>query len=110
MDKYLALDFGGSGLKSAVISEDFKIEKYERFDPPLESIDKFINICHMIVKKNGNIKGLAISLPGRIDDRSGYVYSAGMYKKIYNVNLIIELQEKIDLPISIINDANAAIF
>ena len=113
----IALDVGGSSVKSAVIIDNGKIIE----DVTITSIDSKVGaenllsvFVEIILKKlNSSIKGIAIGFPGPFDYEEGicWIVNLTKYEALYGLNLKIELTNLLGVKIPILfrNDAEAAI-
>lgn len=113
MDKYLLIDNGGTQIKYALAYEDGSIIENACFDTPSRklsnALDLYFEGIDKVVEKyaNQDIKGVAISCPGRIDD-NGVCLDAGALPYFINVNFVEEFQRRYNLKASIENDAKCA--
>ena len=104
---YLVIDFGGTLAKYSVMTENADIISQSEKPAPLSSKDEFLDfICDLFTEENANqaLSGIAISMPGVIDGDTGYVKTAGAYKKLYEMDLTGDLKDRIPVPISVEND------
>lgn len=109
MKKYLTLDIGGSAIKYALIQEDLTILNKDSIPTPMDTLDNFIETIGKIYDEVKDvIEGIAISMPGIIDPRIGYNYTAGALKYIKNLNTVELLQKRCPVNITIGNDAKCA--
>lgn len=66
--KVLALDFGGSSVKYAVVDENGKMEYRGKKPAPLDSPEQFVDTVNEIYEPvKDQVAGIGISLPGNID-------------------------------------------
>ncbi len=109
--KLLALDFGGTFVKRALIDEAARISEKGKDPAPLESLDQFLQyISDTADRYRNEIEGIAVSLPGVIDTETGFVYFAGRYTGIILLKELGKMiEEKTGLRVTIENDAKAAI-
>ncbi len=111
MMKYLALDFGGTFVKHCLMDDDANITERGEIPAPLESSDAFVKVITDLYEQyKGKVDGVAISMPGVIDTKTGYLYSAGAYTAAMGrKNLFELLKGKVDVPVSVENDGKSAI-
>ena len=77
MDHYLVLDIGGSHIKYAVMTEESILEKGEVVTP-LDTSEHLIETLVTLIRRfEGRVKGLAMSVPGRINTREGIMHTGG---------------------------------
>lgn len=109
--KFLAMDFGGTFVKYCLMDEDANMSENGQYPAPLSSEEEWVDSTVTLYEKyKGQVDGVAISLPGVVDCESGYLYSAGAYTgTMKNKNVYDLLKDKIDVPVSIENDAKSAI-
>lgn len=108
MDKYLALDIGGSAIKYAFCSIDGDFFKQGEVPVPMDGIDQLIETIYDLKNKEENIKGIAISMPGVIDTKKGIAHSGGALSYIVDIPLVSLLEKKCMVPVTIGNDAKCA--
>lgn len=109
--KFLAMDFGGTFVKYCLMDEEANMSEHGQYPAPLSSVEEWVNSTVDLYNKfKGEVEGVAISMPGVLDTESGYLYSAGAYTPTMKDKNIYELlKDKIDVPVSIENDAKSAI-
>ena len=109
MALYIGIDIGGTAIKGVLIDESGKL--YGEDSVPTSTgegiVNSIIALCNRLMKTGGDIKGIGIGCAGVIDSAEGKVVLA---KNLYlsDFPLVKLLKEKIDLPVKITNDANAA--
>jgi len=111
MNKYLALDLGGTFLKAAIIDEDINIlDKWKTDTSKALSIDDIMNVFDVTIKGHlDGCKAIAISCPGRIDVNRGVMVTAGKFDDFMNgFELAKVLEDKYHLPVSVDNDGKCA--
>lgn len=108
----IGIDIGGSHIGIGVVDSNGRIvEKIEKRLMEKEkrdikkSIEDYIILNSLEFMKKYKIESLGIAMPGTSID--GVILSSGNVG-IKNYNLTEKLQEKIDLPITIKNDAKCA--
>lgn len=107
---YACLDIGGTSIKTAVLDEKGNlikrgnIEVRHNFNELMDSIILFIDG----VKSEYDIKGVAISSPGAVDTVTGIVGGASAIPCIHGPNFKEIIRERVNLSVSIENDANCA--
>lgn len=108
----IGIDIGGSHIGIGIVDKNGKIvEKIEKRLTVVEkknikkSIEEYIVSNSLEFMKKYKIESLGIAMPGTSID--GVILSSGNVG-IKNYNLTEKLQEKIDLPITIKNDAKCA--
>ena len=106
----IGIDIGGTFIKGAVVTpkgdiQDFFTLPVEIGETPEETINKLI----IQIKKINypNINGVGIGCPGTVDSDTGVVEFAPNIGWT-NVHIKEMIEEALDLPVHITNDANAA--
>lgn len=107
---YACLDIGGTSIKVAV--SDIEGNLFEKgllniLNEQSEFIDTIVSWIEK-VKADYEIKGVAISAPGAVNTKTGIVGGCSAVPCIHGPNWKKVLGEKVNLPISIENDANCA--
>lgn len=111
MALYIGIDVGGTTIKAALIDKEGKL--YGEDSVPTGNGEQIVEgiavLCNrFIAKANGEqIVGVGIGCPGLIDAENGTVVFAGNLR-LKNFPLVSMVKEKVNLPIRITNDANAA--
>lgn len=106
----LAMDFGGTQLKAALISDD--LEKMEHLPvqaSPKDKTETLDKIDNLVLPYLEQISGLAVSLPGTVDTDQGIVYHGGSLAFLHEWHLKAELEKKYTKPVVAINDGKAAV-
>ena len=107
--KKLVLDIGGTLIKYAVMDKEAKIFQRGEFPTPLDSIESLMKkITELYNSLKDEVNGIAISMPGNIDTKTGQIYSPGALDYNANVNIIDKIHEQIDVPVSVENDGKSA--
>lgn len=102
--KCLAFDFGGSYLKYALIDENANLTEKGEMPSPAAGVDAFVDAIKSVYQKYADqVEGIAISMPGNLDDNTGYARTAGALLDMYGQN-IFDLLKDIPVPVSVEND------
>ena len=108
MKKYISFDVGGTDVKHALIDENGKILNKISYKTP-DNIEDFIDSVVEITKNYKEfIEGIALSLPGAVNNSLGIVGGCSALPYIHGPNIKKLLLEKIGFPIHMENDANCA--
>jgi len=108
MEQYLVMDVGGSHIKYALMTEDDIIEKGEVVTP-MDGSDSFVaELVRLYNTYEGKVQGVALSLPGRIDDGKGIMHTGGWLDYIHDYPLKAALAKHIKVKISMENDGKCA--
>ncbi|MGN1343774.1 MAG: ROK family protein [Traorella sp.] len=107
--KKLVIDIGGTFIKYALMDDDANIYEKGSTKTPQDSLAELIDAIYLIYKQYQNdVDGIALSLPGNIDSDTGLIYSPGALTYNANVNIIDEIHQRINLPVSVENDGKSA--
>lgn len=110
MKKYGAIDIGGTGIKYAVVSEQFEILK--TWSVPTNPFDKISEFADYLIQNSNEInelENIGISAPGVIDEQGNFlICHGGNASVLHQNNLIKELSKKWDKHITVVNDGKAA--
>ncbi|MGT2906334.1 ROK family protein [Streptococcus dentiloxodontae] len=108
MAAYLTIDIGGTFIKYGLVTSFYKLDCTDKVRTP-DNLEGFKNTLSTIAKKYQNsIQGIAISCPGEINKRTGLVFRGGLIPYLKNLPLSKWLNQETNLPVSVINDADAA--
>ena len=108
---YLAIDVGGTFVKYAVITDQCDILIKEKTPTKQDSLEIFIDLLVEIYEKvatDVEIDGVALSMPGIIDSKRGFMYTGGSLFCISNVNIVEILEKRLNVPVTVENDAKCA--
>ncbi|MDD5312350.1 MAG: ROK family protein [Dehalococcoidia bacterium] len=114
-DPVIAIDIGGTKFIAAVIEPGGRIISRQYChtladEGPARVIQRLVNSVHNIKNKarNQNIGRIAVAVAGTIDIRNGVVVESPNLPRWHNVRLGDILFNEFGIPVSLINDANAA--
>lgn len=106
----LAIDFGGTQVKSALVSEDFVLEKSLPTQSFPQTLDQALDIIdHSVTSVEVALSGIAISVPGTVDTEEGVIYHVGLLRFFHGIRVKETLQAKYHLPVAALNDGKAAV-
>lgn len=110
MSNYLAIDVGGTNIKYAIMDEKGNIYENGKENTPSDSLDEFWKVIFKIIDayQSDNLKGVAFSIPGKVDTSTGTVYFGGVLTYLDTICFKQVVGEKYDLVVSVQNDAKAA--
>lgn len=107
---YICLDIGGTSIKTAISDEYGNLINKSKL-PISQELDELVEIMVNYIndsKEKYSIKGVAISSPGAVDSKTGIVHGISAIPCIHGIEWKKILQERVNLNISIENDANCA--
>ena len=110
MKKYLCIDVGGTASKYGIANEEGLLFSSDSITTPKKSIEEFYDALDSIVLPVLQmISGIAMSMPGRIENRTGHVYTGGAISSyMTDVPLGTLLSQRYHLPVAIENDGKCA--
>lgn len=106
----LALDYGGSSVKYAIVNERAEMEITGSGPAALESTEAFLeSVSNLYNQYQNQIDGIALSLPGFINPISGEHFGSGVYSDILAGKNVIELvKARCACNVSVENDGKCA--
>ena len=105
----LAIDFGETQVKSALVSEQFAIEKSLPTQSSPQTLEQAIDVIDQIVTSvEVDLSGIAISVPGTVDTEEGVIYHGGLLRFFHGFRIKEVLEAKYHLPVMALNDGKAA--
>jgi predicted NBD/HSP70 family sugar kinase len=111
MKAYMVFDIGGTYIKYAVMNEHGMKLEGGKVPTPEEGLEIFLQKTTEIVtqyRQSFAIQGIALSSPGAVDVKSGYIGGASAIPYIHGVPMTDLIRERTGLDVSIENDANCA--
>ncbi len=103
----LSLDFGGSSVKFSVVNNEGKMGEVNSYPAPLESKEQAADLVKQILDECGeSVEGIAVSLPGFIDDE-GTLVGSGAYTNLWGCNIPELFSAKCHLPVTVLNDGKS---
>lgn len=106
---YITIDVGGTYIKHACSDEQYHLYAQGKVETPRTNQEDFFTVIEKIVHASKEtIEGIAISMPGTINEQDGLVIQGGSLT--YNANQYVgrQLEERLGIPVSIHNDAKCA--
>ncbi|MCL1948358.1 MAG: ROK family protein [Turicibacter sp.] len=114
MKNYLAVDIGGTNIKWGIVNVEGAIIKKGKFKTPRqedataqELVSKLGEVAAQL-KTEFNLEGLALSAPGAVNDKSGYIDGASALPYIHGPHIRQLVEEATGLKMHMENDANCA--
>lgn len=111
MKAYMVFDVGGTYVKYAVMNGAAEKLASGKFPTPQDHLTVFLEEIRDIVnevKNSYDLQGVAVSAPGAVDIKTGFIGGASAVPYIHGVCMIDLIQEQTGLPVTIENDANCA--
>ncbi|MCT4783223.1 MULTISPECIES: ROK family protein [Exiguobacterium] len=110
MEQYLAIDIGGTSIKYGLVYADGTLQASNHVPTPatwdifLERLDDIFTTVNATVV----LDGLAVSAPGAVDSSTGIIHGVSAVPYIHHRPFLDALRERYALPVTVLNDANAA--
>ncbi|MGT2802176.1 ROK family protein [Streptococcus henryi] len=109
MTQFLTIDVGGTNIKYALMQDDGTIGLTNKIPTPPNSLEEFLESIFTIIEAvKTEIKGVAFSVPGKVDTKTGTIYFGGALTYLDKLCLKQIIEEKYGLETSVQNDAKAA--
>ena len=112
MKKYLVFDAGGTFIKYAWMNEEAEILEKDKVPTPdyhtHTKEDFYRSLDGVVCRYKDQIEGIAISMPGMLDNRNGYCVTAGYLAYLAGSAVGEELTERYGIPVSVENDGKCA--
>ena len=112
MKKYLVFDAGGTFTKYALMNENAEILEKDKVATPdyrTHTKEEYYQVLDGVVSKyKDQVEGIAISMPGMLDNKNGYCVTAGYLAYLAGSTVGDELSERYGLPVSVENDGKSA--
>ncbi|HFI0114731.1 TPA: ROK family protein [Streptococcus suis] len=108
MSDFLAIDIGGTYIKHGKISKDGTILEQSKGPTPQNIVDFKLFLRNIIEQFGSTISGICISCPGNVNNQTGFVRSGGLIPYLKNIPLAEEMSAFSGLPVTVLNDADAA--
>lgn len=112
MKKYIGVDLGGTNVRVAIVNE--KGEVLEELKRPSLSdqgpeivLDNILNMIQTLEQRKGCL-GVGIGIPGPVDTEKGCVTLATNIKDFAHFPVVSYMEERLNLPVYLDNDANVA--
>ena len=108
-ERYLAIDVGGTAIKYILTDRTAKINKINEIKTNRNKNELFNSLDEIIAPHMDDIKGIALSFPGKIDADNGIAHTAGALNGISNLPIKSILEEKYSKPVWIENDGKCGV-
>ena len=109
---YLTMDFGGTLAKYSVMDENCQVLLREEAPAPKASADQYYDFVTDVYTRNKekfDLQGIALSMPGVLDSDSGLLIGSGAYIPLHGHNVVNELRERVDVPVTMENDGKCGV-
>ena len=112
MKNYLVFDAGGTFTKYALMDENAEILEKDKVPTPdyrtKTKADYYAVLDGVVEKYRNRIEGIAISMPGMLDNKDGYCVTAGYLAYLAGSTVGTELSKRYGIQVSVENDGKCA--
>ena len=111
MEAYMVFDIGGTYIKYSVMNKAAEQLASGKAPTPEDGLESFLEKISDIsndFKTSFAIKGIALSSPGAVNIKTGFIGGASAIPYIHGVCMTNLIKERTGLPVTIENDANCA--
>lgn len=109
MSVILGIDAGGTLIKYAYLSADGSMDSSGSVPTPYSSKEDFLDVIRgLVTGAPGEVDGVAMSLPGTIDPKTGYVFQGGSLAYHNGLSLKSWYEQELGVPVEVENDARCA--
>jgi glucokinase len=112
MSCYIAVDVGGTQIRAACYSEESskpsKIERIPTQEAGENALERIISLIRYVWPENGSVKAVGVAAPGPLDPYQGIIFNAPNIKGWIDLPLQARLEDALQVPVGIGNDANLA--
>lgn len=105
---YLSIDVGGTYIKHSLVDRAGNLLTVKKIPTPKTREQFLVDLFRLIDDVRDDIKGIGISLPGKIDIKKGIIYHGGSLDYMHEVGLKALVEEKYGIPCALANDGKAA--
>ncbi len=107
--KFLVIDLGGTFFKYALMDENGTIIEKGKIKSQTENEEQMIASFDELYKPyEGKVDGIAISAPGVIDSRTGFMHTGGAFFWVKDFPLAEILSKRYGIPVTVENDGKSA--
>ena len=110
MKQYLLIDIGGTFIKYSLADEHAKKISGGKVPTPLTNMDDLLAAIEgFAAPLQGQFVGCAISMPGRIETRTGIAHTGGMLSAfMWEQPFAAQVEARLGVPVTIANDGKCA--
>jgi len=105
-NKVLAIDIGGTNIKTAIIDRSFNIIKEDKFKTPTD-YKNLLNSIIELTQNNHDLSAVSIALPGSYNHITDSIFAPNL-NILNNRSIKSDLSNLLDIEICIENDGNLA--
>ena len=102
------IDIGGTFIKYGLMDLNYHLVHTDKLPTPPTIEEFWQGLEEIVTPVREQIDGIAISCPGEIQKKLGFVFRGGLIPYLRNIPLASKLKQTFDLPVTVINDGDAA--
>jgi glucokinase len=114
-DVAIAVDLGGTNIRAAIVTRSGEVQHFRSVRTAARGgvyavVDQMVNLVNEVLDAHGSrlSAGLGVVAPGPLEPKTGIVRFAPNLAGWENVPLARLLQERLEIPVNLGNDANCA--
>lgn len=104
----VAIDIGGTFIKIGLVDDNLRITHQSKVPTPSTIDDFWMTLENIVSSYEDDILGITIACPGEINSKHGFVFKGGLIPYLTAIPLGTRLAKTFQLPVKVINDADAA--
>lgn len=102
------IDIGGTFIKYGLMDRNYHIVHTDKIPTPATIEEFWQGLEGIVAPVQEQIEGIAISCPGEIQKSLGFVFRGGLIPYLRNIPLASRLQKTFQVPVTVLNDGEAA--
>ncbi|MCR5294213.1 MAG: ROK family protein [Lachnospiraceae bacterium] len=109
---YLTMDFGGTLVKYSIMDEALNVLLRDEAPAPISDSEAYYGFVVRLagkLRKEFDLKGAALSMPGVIDAEKGVLVGSGAYYRLAGQSVTEEIERRTGLPASMENDGKCGV-
>lgn len=103
---YLVMDVGATWTKYGYYTSDGKTNRISKYSTITSDIETFYHTIETHIVEG--VEGVALSMPGLIDSKTGYVHAVTLLPFLVGHTITKELEKRVKVPVTLENDATCA--
>lgn len=104
---YLSIDIGGTNIKYGMLDNSGNLLFHKKIMTPHSENDLIISLKNIVKPYLTNIRGIGISVPGKVDTKTGTIYYGGSLPFLDKISLKDKLEEVFKIPVAVGNDGKS---
>ncbi len=109
MQHYVVIDLGGTLVKYALADETGNLTQQGKTPSTCSNAEELLDLLERVARQfTVPYQGVAISMPGRIETRTGVAHTGGTFSFLHHTPIAPLLQQRLGVPVTIANDGKCA--